>query len=59
MSLSPDFGWRRDGIAVRSNRANVTPAQLRQLPRVVTPAVKCGADVRVWGRTRHGADNAG
>ena len=34
-----------------SNRAKVTAAQLRQLPRVVTPAVKCGADVRVDLRT--------
>jgi hypothetical protein len=30
---------------------NVTAAQLRRLPRVVTPAVKCRTDVRVWGQT--------
>jgi hypothetical protein len=41
-----------------SNRAKVTAAQLRQLPRVVTPAVKCRTDVRVWGQARHDADNA-
>ena len=30
-----------------SNRAKVSAAQLRELPFVVTPAVKCGADVCV------------
>jgi hypothetical protein len=29
MSPSPSFDRRRDGIATRSNRANVTAAQLR------------------------------